>query len=72
MLVRKYIDFRAPLTEKQKADLARLEAMPDSEINFDDIPELTDEQLARMRRVNPVRNNPYRDDEPLAAGSPVV
>lgn len=55
MLVRKYIDFLAPLTEEQKAELAKLEAMPDSEINFDDIPELTDEQLSKMRRVNPDR-----------------
>ena len=52
MLVRKFIDFRAPLTEEQKAELAKLETMPDSEINFDDIPELTDEQLLKMKRVN--------------------
>ena len=57
-----------PLTEEQKARLAKVAAMPDDEIVFDeDCPELTDEQLSRMRRVNPVRN-----DEPRVAGVPAA
>lgn len=39
-----------PLTDAQKADLDRLAAMPDEDIDTSDIPELTDAQLARMRR----------------------
>jgi uncharacterized protein (DUF4415 family) len=39
-----------PLTKRQKADLERLRNLPDSQIDFSDIPELTDEQLAEMRR----------------------
>ena len=55
MIIQKYIRFDEPLTEEQKARLAKVAAMPDEEIVFDeDCPELTDEQLSRMRRVNPV------------------
>jgi uncharacterized protein (DUF4415 family) len=43
--------FVKPLTRKQKADLDRLSKMPDSEIDYSDIPPLTDEQLARAVRV---------------------
>jgi uncharacterized protein (DUF4415 family) len=32
-----------PLTKKQKADLAKLNARPDSEIDFSDIPQLTED-----------------------------
>ena len=39
-----------PLTEAQKDDLKRLAAMPDAEIDTSDIPELTDAQLAEMKR----------------------
>jgi uncharacterized protein (DUF4415 family) len=42
--------FSKPLTQKQKAELARLKRMPESKIDFSDIPELTDEQLARAIR----------------------
>ncbi|MBR4737527.1 MAG: hypothetical protein IK051_07670 [Rhodocyclaceae bacterium] len=36
-----------PLTEEQKKRLAALEEMPDSEIDFTDIPPITEEQFAR-------------------------
>jgi uncharacterized protein (DUF4415 family) len=39
-----------PLSEVQKAELKALASKPDSEIDFSDIPELTDEQLARAVR----------------------
>lgn len=42
-----------PLTAEQEARLDALSKMPDDKIIFDeDCPELTDEQLARMVRVN--------------------
>ena len=44
------LDTLTPLTEAQKADLKRLAAMPDAEIDTSDIPELTDAQLAEMKR----------------------
>jgi uncharacterized protein (DUF4415 family) len=37
-----------PLSKRQRAMLNRLAAMPDSEIDYSDIPPLTDEQLAEM------------------------
>ena len=43
--------FNKPLTRKQKAQLERLKKMPDSEIDYSDIPPLTDEQLAQFRRA---------------------
>jgi uncharacterized protein (DUF4415 family) len=43
-----------PLTRKQRAELEALGAKPDSEIDYSDIPELTDEQLARVQRPNKV------------------
>ena len=43
--------FNKPLSRKQKAMLSRLKEMPDSEIDFSDIPELTEEQLAQFRRT---------------------
>jgi uncharacterized protein (DUF4415 family) len=42
--------FNKPLTRAQKAQLARLRDMPDSEIDYSDIPPLTDAQLAEFRR----------------------
>ena len=42
--------FGKPLTTKQKAMLKRLEAIPDSEIDCSDIPELTEEQISQFRR----------------------
>lgn len=44
------LDTLPPLTEAQKADLRRLAAKPDAEIDTSDIPELTDTQLAEMKR----------------------
>ncbi len=44
------LDTLPPLTEAQKAGLERLAAMPDAEIDTSDIPELTDAQLAEMKR----------------------
>ena len=44
------LDTLPPLTDAQKADLERLAALPDEEIDYGDIPELTDAQLAAMRR----------------------
>jgi uncharacterized protein (DUF4415 family) len=44
-----------PLTETQKAELEALAALPDSEIDFSDIPELTDEQWQ-----NAIRHRGYR------------
>jgi len=41
-----------PLTRWQRADLARLKNRPDSEIDFSDIPPLTDEQLATAFQPN--------------------
>ena len=49
-LVRYTLDTLTPLTDAQKADLERLAAMPDDRIDYSDIPELTDAQLAAMRR----------------------
>lgn len=42
--------FSKQLTAKQRQVLRRLKDKPDSEINFSDIPPLTDEQLARAFR----------------------
>lgn len=39
-----------PLTEAEKDNLERLAAMPDDEIDTSDMPELTDAQLAEMKR----------------------
>jgi uncharacterized protein (DUF4415 family) len=39
-----------PLTKSQKAELAALAARPDSEIDFSDAPELTDEQWKSATR----------------------
>lgn len=44
------LDTLPPLTEAQKADLKRLAALPDAEIDTTDIPEQTDAQLAEMKR----------------------
>lgn len=38
-----------PLTEEQKAELAALENIRDEDIDYSDIPPLTDEELARMK-----------------------
>ena len=41
-----------PLTPEQKEEIARWEKMTDEDIDYSDIPPLTDEELARM---NPAR-----------------
>ena len=43
------------LTAEQRARLEALAAVPDEEIDFSDIPELTDAQLAEMKRVEHFR-----------------
>ncbi len=54
MIIRRVIDVNAPLTEEQKAELEYLRNMSDDEIICDeDCPELTDEELAQFKRVNP-------------------
>ena len=44
------LDTLPALTETQKADLKRLATLSDAEIDTSDIPELTDAQLAEMKR----------------------
>ena len=53
MLVRKSAaDIRAySRTPEYRAQVARLEAMPDSAIDFSDIPELIEEHPARLARA---------------------
>ena len=48
--VKHTLDTLPPLTEAQKVDLKRLAALPDAEIDTSDISELTDAQLAEMKR----------------------
>ena len=56
MITRRVIDVNAPLTEEQKAELEYLRNMSDDDIVYDeDCPELTEEQLAQFKRVNPRR-----------------
>lgn len=49
------LDTLPPLTDAQKRHLEELAARPDNEIDTSDIPELTDAQLAGMRRVEHFR-----------------
>ena len=49
-MVEHTLDDLPPLTDAQKADLERLAAMSDEDIDYSDIAKLTDAQLARMRR----------------------
>lgn len=43
-----------PLTRTQKAMLKRLSNMPDSKIDFSDIPKLTDQQLAQFKPASKI------------------
>ena len=43
-------DTLPPLTEAQKDNLKRLAVMPDDEVDTSDIHELTDAQIAEMKR----------------------
>jgi uncharacterized protein (DUF4415 family) len=54
-MVRYTLDTLPPLTDAQEANLKRLEAVPDSEIDTSEIPEWTDEQWK-----NAVRGGLYR------------
>jgi uncharacterized protein (DUF4415 family) len=45
------LDALPPLTAKQRAHLVELAKKPDALIATDDIPELTNDQLAEMRRA---------------------
>ena len=53
-------DTLPPLTAKDREELKRLAEMPDDQINYDDIPELTDAQLAAMKRGEPIQREPHR------------
>jgi uncharacterized protein (DUF4415 family) len=44
------LDTLPPLTDEDRANLRRLSARPDSEIDFSDIPELTEEQWKNAER----------------------
>lgn len=48
-MVKHTLDTLPPLTEAQQDDLKRLATMPDDQIDTNDIPELTDAQLAEMQ-----------------------
>ena len=48
--VKHTLDTLPPLTKAQEDNLKRLATMPDEEINYDDIPKLTEAQLAGMQR----------------------
>lgn len=39
-----------PLTKRQRGEIERLRRLPDSEIDYSDIPQLTADQLAEARR----------------------
>ena len=46
------LDTLPPITEAQETNLKALAANPESEIDYSDIPELTEEQGRRTRRVS--------------------
>ncbi len=52
--VKHTLDTLPPLTKAQEDNLKQLAAMPDEEINYDDIPKLTEAQLTGMqqKRIN--------------------
>lgn len=43
-------DTLPPLTDAQREHLAQLADMPDDQINYDDLPKLTEQQLAAFKR----------------------
>lgn len=53
MIVRREVDFSKPvkLTDEQLRMIENLKKMDDSEIDLSDIPELTEEELSRFKRV---------------------
>ncbi len=61
-MVVKYIDLEhlPPLTAKEKAEIKALKAMPDSEINYEDIPRLDEsfwKNAQRGRFYKPVKTS---------------
>lgn len=42
--------FNKPLSKRQQADLTRLKKLPDEEIDYSDLPELSDAQLSKAFR----------------------
>ena len=55
MLVQKVINIYDPLTDEEKEQMEILKNMKDEDIDYSDIPKLTDEQLKKFKRVNPKR-----------------
>ena len=55
MMVQKVIDIYAPLTPEQEERLENLKNMKDEDIDYSDIPKLTEEQLKNFKRVNSKR-----------------
>ena len=53
------LDNPPPLTEEQKAEIAKLKAMPDEDIDYSDIPPLTDEfwQNAKSLHFRPIKSS---------------
>lgn len=51
-IVKYTLDTSAQPTPEQLEELRRLAAMPEDQIDLSDIPELTPEQLARMKRAD--------------------
>ena len=49
-------DSLPPVTEAQRQNLERLATTPDNQINYDDIPELTEAQLAEFKRPEHYRS----------------
>ncbi len=62
MIVRREVDFSKPvkLTDEQLRMIENLKKMDDSEIDLSDIPELTEDQLKRLRRVSPERQKRFK------------
>ena len=61
MIVRSKVDFSKPpqLTPEQIEELKALEAMDDSEIDFSDIPEMTDEDWKHTARAKDILNGNF-------------
>src|ERR1035441_5464467 len=60
-----------PLTRRQKENLKRIAEIKDEDIDFSDIPELTDEWFKLMASILGLSSSPLRlEDVPLGATSP--
>lgn len=44
-----------PFTPEELEEIEALKNMKDEDIDYSDIPELTEEQLKQFKRVNPIR-----------------